>query len=313
MSEENMTSVDSTTPNTVGEGISAEGAVPNAVGEGIAEKNEKKQGQGFSLIPEQYKFVTSSTLKWIAIITMFIDHVTAVLFEQAPWFDPDNVGHILLDALLRGIGRIAFPIFIFMMVEGLFYTHSRWKYLLRMGIFAMISDIPFDMAAFLTNQQIINEHKIENWATTSVFATLFLGLLAMTLMELIREKLKMESLPKAVRVILKLLICLPIALGTMVIAEILGTDYGAGGVAGILVCYVATLLLRKWYTTRFTATVFSLTVVCNVFEIAAIFAFPVFLFYNGKKGKNINKWFFYFFYPCHLLILAIIRILIYGA
>ena len=76
--------------------------------------------------------INSFQLKWIAVITMIIDHTGAVLF-------PD-------DMVFRYIGRIAFPIFCFLLVEGFFHTRDVRKYMLRLGLFALISEIPYDLA-----------------------------------------------------------------------------------------------------------------------------------------------------------------------
>ena len=123
--------------NTIPQASGAE--IPNAV----TADDTSEHGKIRSIIPDKFKIITSAHLKWIAIITMFIDHLTATMLEQAPWADFSgnslrSVMIIVADLILRGIGRIAFPIFIFMMVEGLFYTRSKWKYLSRMAIFALI-------------------------------------------------------------------------------------------------------------------------------------------------------------------------------
>ena len=93
-------------------------------------------------------------LKMIAVITMLIDHSAATILErilvQMPSWAPVTVDNCeqwyRLDLLLRGIGRMAFPIYCFLLVEGFHYTHSRRKYAARMFVFALISEVPFDMA-----------------------------------------------------------------------------------------------------------------------------------------------------------------------
>ena len=100
----------------------------------------------------------SFQLKWIAIITMLIDHVGAIFF-------PGNL-------VFRYVGRIAFPIFCFQLVEGFFHTRNIEKYMLRLGIFAIISEIPYDLA-FRGN--------ILDFEHQNVFFTLFLGILMLYL------------------------------------------------------------------------------------------------------------------------------------
>ena len=76
--------------------------------------------------------LTSFQLKCIAVVTMVIDHIGAILYPG--------------DLIFRYIGRIAFPIFCFLLVEGFFHTHDRIQYMIRLGIFAILSEIPYDLA-----------------------------------------------------------------------------------------------------------------------------------------------------------------------
>jgi hypothetical protein len=105
---------------------------------------------------------------------------------------------------------------------------------------------------------------------------------------------------------------IPIGLTCMITAQLLNTDYGAWGVIAIMSCYLVSLFLRKWNGVRFSAAVVPL-MLSNFLEGVAFLGLPALLFYGGKKGKNLNKWFFYFFYPVHLLLLALLRLLVYGA
>ena len=145
--------------------------------------------------PKTAKFgITGSTLKIIAIISMFIDHFGASIVEfylynilqpngteyskalicsRVPglwmeWMgDPEKVQN--LDITIRSIGRLAFPIFCFLLVEGFLHTHNMKKYLVRLGIFALVSDLPFDMAFF---GEITIKHQ-------NVFFTLFIAVFAL--------------------------------------------------------------------------------------------------------------------------------------
>ena len=83
------------------------------------------------------KPLTGYHLKLIALITMFIDHITVVLVPS---------GTVYL--VLRGIGRISFPIYVFLIAEGCRYTSDRFKYAMRLGAFALISEIPYDLALY---------------------------------------------------------------------------------------------------------------------------------------------------------------------
>lgn len=107
-------------------------------------------------------FLSGEALKWIAMGTMLIDHIGACLIESGllNLSDPDSVAFIsgselgyrlyLLDNFLRLVGRIAFPLFCFLLVEGFLHTKNFKRYFLRLGLFALISEIPFDFAMFGT-------------------------------------------------------------------------------------------------------------------------------------------------------------------
>ena len=103
--------------------------------------------------------LTGSTLKLIAIVTMFIDHVGAAIVARILLQYRADIPVItaicgvmdyhtlyVVYMTLRTIGRIAFPIFCFLLVEGFLHTRDSRKYAMRLGIFALVSEIPFDLA-----------------------------------------------------------------------------------------------------------------------------------------------------------------------
>lgn len=144
--------------------------------------SNKKTGMGSA--EDMRPGLTASTLKMIAVICMFIDHVTAfvvyrlitsgifktgiVLFENSSMkIKPEE----LVYYSLRAVGRISFPIFAFFLVEGFFKTRSRWKYMLRLLVFALISEIPFTIAV-----EGLGGSFLHLMAPTNVFYTLLIGL-----------------------------------------------------------------------------------------------------------------------------------------
>lgn len=229
--------------------------------------------------------INGSTLKWIAIITMFIDHIGAVLLEAfvlnswgtsplgtrfyEQWNQIYNV-----DMLLRYVGRIAFPIYCFLLVEGFLHTRDVRKYAIRLGIFALISEVPFDLA--LCVQPI-------NWQYQNVFFTLLIGLLTM---EMVR---RYES--SAVGRVAG-------TLGGCLLAELMCTDYGAFGVALIMVLYFMRSDRGKQCL---------LGALVSLWEgmPTTMLAFIPIYYYDGSRGRQA-KWFFYWFYPVHLLLLYMI-------
>lgn len=244
--------------------------------------------------------ITGSTLKLIAIIAMFIDHTGAIIlermlmqrgfmealasYEATAAFMEANGGLYMVNLVIRLIGRLGFPIFCFLLIEGLMHTRDVKKYAGRMFLFALISEIPFDLGF---------AGSFVYWDYQNVFFTLFIGLLVIIGFNCIENKREWN---KFLRLILYFVILFA---GTMV-AELLGTDYGAMGVITIAVMYL--FRSRKVLSTGLGCTVLT---AMTLSEITAFFALiPVHL-YNGKRGWNI-KWLFYAFYPVHILLIYLI-------
>lgn len=223
--------------------------------------------------------MSTFALKLIAIITMLIDHIGVV-------FVPTNTVQYLV---MRSIGRLAFPIFIFLIVEGFYHTRDVKKYILRLGIFALVSEIPFDMAF---------NSKILEGSHQNVFFTLFLGLVLITLMTMVEKKFVKQI------ILINLLNGL-LTIGFCVLAFILRTDYNYAGILMMTVFFLFRGSKPLLLISLFSIAEFILGSI-NVLATLAII--PIF-FYNGKKGKDV-KFIFYIFYPAHLLILALVSTLL---
>lgn len=239
-----------------------------------------------------------SVLKWVAILTMLIDHVAYVLlFAWAQYRRAWGTGIESLNFyyLMRCVGRLGFPLFCFLLVEGFAHTRNRWKYLLRLSLFALLSELPFDIA--------FQKTWIE-FAHQNVFFTLALGLLAVMIWELLMKGEETEA--SAWRGLAA--IACALALGAA--AWYMHTDYGAMGVALILVLY----LLRERPWTRDLAAFGVLAAMLSFgshwIELFGALSFVLFHLYNGQRGRQI-KYFFYVFYPAHLLLLACLRTLLF--
>lgn len=242
--------------------------------------------------------VSGSTLKLIAISAMLIDHIGAgILARYLMVYDyvgvamSGNISALLAwlqehqilfytYTIMRMIGRIGFPIFCFLLVEGFQKTHDVKKYALRLGAFALISEIPFDLCF---------SGKILEFSYQNVFLTLFLGLLTMMTFDWIEKKL---SVQKAIKVLLSAAALVFFAFT----ASFLQTDYGAIGVICIMVLYV----FRKNKTWQIAAGCISF-----VWELTAPLAFIPIGFYNGRRGLKL-KYVFYLFYPVHLFLIYLI-------
>ncbi|MDE6748696.1 MAG: conjugal transfer protein TraX [Lachnospiraceae bacterium] len=244
--------------------------------------------------------LSGAVLKNAAYISMFIDHFFAVVFnaymrQRAIQGLPiDSVNSIY--QIGRAIGRVAFILFAFMAVEGFCHTRSRMKYLLRLGAFALISEIPFDLAI---------EDSLFEMSNQNVYFTLFLGVLALCIISKLRGHPIVQFLGVA-------LCCIAAAL--------LKTDYMFMGVmlivvfylcrksflcqvlVGSVTIYVGIVLL---YIVRYWGWGFPITVFLEsgLSEMYGLFAFVFIFFYNGQKGKQLPKACYYLFYPLHLLLL----------
>ncbi len=210
--------------------------------------------------------IDSFTLKIIAMSSMLIDHIGAFLF-------PEQI-------IFRIIGRMAFPIFAYMLVEGFFYTHDIKKYIWRIGALALLSEVPFDLT---TGAQLLE------FGHQNVFFTLCIGLVMMYC--LLKASGKFEMMI--------------ISLLSFLVADLLRTDYGGVGVLMILCFY----LFRNDMLWKTISVLFiNIALMGGIQTFAVLALIPIYL-YNGRQGKKI-KWLFYGFYPIHLLVLFLIRMII---
>jgi hypothetical protein len=245
--------------------------------------------------------MNSFTLKIIALLTMIIDHTGAVF--------PETFGF-----QFRVIGRVAFPLYVFLIAEGFRHTKSPGKFLARLFAFAIISEPFFDWAlgsAYFPGG-------VNFLVDTNIFYTLFLGGASIVLYEYVRKKS---------HIVVALLPFLAFAW----LAHILSSDYGAYGVVFIFVMYA---LPYKGFPFYKGFLLVSMALLCLwqhewLFRYAFSYGFaqipplwwtlipatlvPVFLvaFYNGKRGPSL-KWFFYASYPTHLAVLVSILLISHG-
>lgn len=209
--------------------------------------------------------INTFTLKMIAIVAMLIDHVGAVLLPQY--------------RILRLIGRIAFPIFTYTLVEGFIHTHDVKKYMMRMGVLALISEIPFDLAF---------TGKLLEFGHQNVFFSLFLGLLMLYLM---------KKAPNELHSLLSVL-------AILFVARYLRVDYGYNG-----------LLMVFWYyhyrdnnLMKILGIAFINAFLMGGSQVYALFALIPILLHNGERGPKCKR-FFYGFYPVHLLVIYFINMI----
>ena len=240
-----------------------------------------------SIFPDRMLVLSGSGLKLIAILFMLIDHIAAdvlkgvgfanqVLFTVSWPFGIFEEKSYSLYRIMRDAGRIAMPIFVFLLVEGFLHTRSRLKYGRNLFLFALISELPWN---YVHTGNMSYEKQ-------NVYFTLLLGFLGMWVIEYFWENRALQFAG---------------LLALFVVAYFLKADYGWKGYIFCLLMY----LLRNERASQ--AIVGSCWL---YYEWKACFAFIPINMYNGKRGfvkSRILKYAFYVFYPAHLLILGLIR------
>jgi len=303
------------------------------------------------------KGLSGFAIKMIAVVTMFIDHSAAIILERymatlgdmssQQWY-AEHIGIYAFYVALRTIGRMAFPIYIFLLVQGFSYTHSKAKYALRLFLFALISEIPFNLAF---------GYSLWTFQYQNVFWTLLCGFLFMWCADFVYSK-DIKPWLGYVGIILNSLIfggfigCViinnayyygfdltaPLSIAIVIVgvagvialieifvnrkktfdefskaalslvalgilmwgADLCNTDYGGFGVLAIAVAYAA----RKNKMKSFALSMIPL-IISSFLEAFALVDLVALKFYNGKKGHSM-KYFFYAFYPCHILLLYLV-------
>ncbi len=251
--------------------------------------------------------VSKSVLKNVAFASMIIDHFFALLFLYYvqkgvitfKWAgDLYRVG--------RFIGRFAFYIFAYMVADGMKRSSNKLKYIRNLALFAFISEIPFDL---------VHEGVFFDKDSQNVFFTLALGAISIYIVESLGE----SKWPAYI-------LCSLVALS----AYFLKSDYGMAGVLLILLTYLCIddyykmIVLPpivfiffhalQWYLKGngyvFDPLAFFKQLFSSVTgEMLGMISYVLIYFYDGSKGRQLNKWFYYCIYPLHLLIFYFIKLL----
>ena len=247
------------------------------------------------------KPLNSNTLKLIAILAMTIDHVAWLLF---PGYSTE-----LLPLVCHVIGRLTCPIMCYCIAEGFHHTKDINKYTFRLFLFAAVSHIPYilttvnytDWKSFIPFYygSILNQ--------TSVMWSLAWGLVML--------KISCNSKIRQGAKVLLIFLCCFISFPS---------DWSC--IAGLCILAFGTnrnqpkkqFLWMLFYVAIYSAVYFfTLDMVYGLLQTAVVLAIPVIMLYNGKRGKNqainsIMKWVYYVYYPLHLAVIGVIRLLIQG-
>lgn len=235
----------------------------------------------------RFQILSGSWLKIIAMISMFVDHYAMIILahRQSAHSSYFTIGKYAVSDyfICRNIiGRIAFPIFAFLLVEGYKYTKNRRQYALNLLIFAILSIIPWN----LTHSSLFQ------FTSFNVLFTLFFGVVGMYLIDEIIVYYKVHSAFPVTKTVL-------LVLGLIGI-RFLRLDYGAVGVAYIIILH----LLQDNRLNQLIATLATFTY--NRFHQFNFLAYIPISLYNGERGFINGKWgkyIMYAFYPIHILIL----------
>ncbi len=255
------------------------------------------------------KSLTSYHLKIFAIVFMVLDHVLkAFSMSIINWMQSNDIFtffNYILFMIILSIGRIAYPLFAYMIAQGCQYTHNIKKYIARLLLMAVISEVPFQY--FIS---ILNETPYHfSLSAQNVFFTLALGAISIEGYRYYKEKYNNK------------IIYLPI-IGCALLAQVLNTDYAAMGVILIFLWYVFKDS-QYWYlpVIIFSVSLYlifflSLGIINYGFDIiviieallhtgSSLLSILILKRYNGQRGKPI-KWFFYIFYPLHLALIVLL-------
>lgn len=236
--------------------------------------------------------LNANHLKTIAILAMTIDHICDLIYPGFPAKPAAFALHL--------VGRLTAPIMWFFICEGYYYTHNVKKYMLRMGIFALISHFAYcfsfgiNIIPFSTG--IFNQ--------TSVMYPLFIAIVVMWLQD---NDLPVKGWIKHTIITLLILSAFPADWSCIAVLAILGMYKNRNSLKKqmtVMALYVAIYSAVSFF---FVSKGYALV------QIGVLLVYPFLKQYNGQKGTaRWMKWFFYIYYPLHLVIIGILRICIYG-
>ena len=256
------------------------------------EKIKSKLPVNSPLIKIPFGGFTSNMLRTIAVILMLSDHIWATYMSFGNW--------------MTYIGRMAFPIFAFQISEGFVHTSNFKKYALRLLGFALVTEIPFNL--FYSSRWFNPYHQ-------NVLFTLLLGLLAIYVIDNAKKNRTAKNIALSV-----------LWLGLICIASVIGfVDYGFLGMLTVVMFYVLRDFPFAWLAQLvamvlinivfFEGQVFNVEIFGRMVEIPsqgfAVFSLIPIWLYGGKKGKSskVMQYGFYAFYPVHMLVLYLIKLL----
>jgi len=250
--------------------------------------------------------ITGYGLKLIAVITMLIDHIAVGLLLNLSPFQENIItmdysnNYYRLYAIMRLVGRMAFPIYCFLLVEGFYHTRNIKKYAARLLTLAIASEVPFDL---------LFRGSVFDLTYNNVIWSLLLGLLTLCLIDYLKNA-KYGALSKFIPCdCISYVLMALVLFGAMYLAKIANLDYSESGIITIVAMYACYGYTRRSHLISLSLGIVLLTVFSSTIELAAFVLLIPMFFYKGNQGTNteLSRRFFYLFYPVHIVILWIIR------
>ena len=232
---------------------------------------KKKKGRRSSKKKYPLAFLDATQLKLIAMVSMVFDHVGDGFFPQQVW--------------MRAIGRIAMPVFAFCIAEGYEKTRDRRNYMTRLGFFALLSEVPFDL---------FSSGKILEFSHQNIILTFYWALLGLMCYELLQKKKTKAAKIGSVLVLI-----------FFAVSSIFsGMDYN---ILAIGIVYIFYLLRKRSHLIAcLAAMAFYILLRNKGIYWFGLFGFVPILLYSGKRGRGLKK-LFYLFYPGHLLLIGLLK------
>lgn len=224
-------------------------------------------------------FLSGNVLKLIACVSMAFDHIGCILFPEL--------------LILRIIGRIAFPIFAFMVAEGCYYTKNRLKHFLIIFIMAILMQIVYYLAI--------------DSLSLSIFAIFSFSIILIYLLDGIDKCFEEHNNIIGIMLVISFVILIISLYFLNAKTNIMIENYGFYGVISPVVIY----LLRKYISKNIWLSILAFAIMAilhvvianEIYNLYELIGIGMLCLYNGKRGKYNLKYFFYIFYPAHIVII----------
>ena len=252
-------------------------------------------------IKHPLQFLPAAAIKHIAIILMIVNHVSAAYFDN---FAPDS--NSFWSEAHWYFTRASFVLFTFLIAEGLVHTRNRVRYVLNLTFFAFLSEIPYDLFRY---------GKFFSFSIQNVFFTLALGALTVTVIDLLPKKLRFLSGSGVVLLACAISFLFKFEYSVLgVVLIVLMYFFREKYILRLILCGAALYLIpfakgvvaHLYYKDIWYVITFYLN--SSLLQFSGIAAFIPIAFYSGEKGRQLPKYFYYAFYPVHLLVFYFIKL-----